>query len=294
MRTNVKPPIIFIGMHRSGTSLLGRLLEDLGLYAGSKKDENNEALFFQELNSWFLAQCGARWDNPDQIKYLWQPEAESVLTASKSYVSELMQSPRTVRYLGFKRYFLEKSISTQTSPWGWKDPRNTFTLPIWLDLFPGARVVFIERHGVDVAESLRVRADRSVASTQNRYNKQKAIAWLIPKRGGFCDSPRSLSLEGGLSLWDTYQTQAKIQLDNVSSDRVFRVRYEDLLSEPLKIIRAAAEFCELRASDKRIQEIIKSIKPSRAYTYSGSQKLIEFSKAHHSTLAKWNYHAYGT
>jgi hypothetical protein len=288
--TNEKcSPIIFIGMHRSGTSLLGRLLEQLGLFVGDKKDENNEALFFLELNSWLMAQCGARWDNPEQIECLWQPEAESVLTASKNYVSDLIQSPRAARYLGFKRYFLEKSILAQKNPWGWKDPRNTFTLPFWLDLFSDARVVFIERHGVDVAQSLRVRADRSLTSTQNRYNKQKSITWLIPKRGGFCDSPRSLSLEGGLSLWDTYQTQAKTQLDSVSPDRVFRVRYEDLLSEPLKIIRDAAEFCGLSASDQKIQEITGSIKSSRAYSYSKSGELQKFADQNSKRLKSWGY-----
>tara|TARA_Y100001001_G_scaffold104032_1_gene101761 strand:+ start:166 stop:1002 length:837 start_codon:yes stop_codon:yes gene_type:complete len=278
-------------MHRSGTSLLGRLLEDLGLFVGTKKDENNEALFFLELNSWLMAQCGARWDNPEQLDYLWNPEVEPVLTVSKNYVSDLMKSPRAARYLGMKRYLSQHSIFAQSTPWGWKDPRNTFTLPFWLDLFPGARLVFIERHGVDVAQSLRVRADCSIASTQNRYSKLKPITWLIPKRGGFCDSPRSLSLEGGLSLWDTYQTRAQTQLDSVAQDRVFRVRYEDLLSEPLKILKDAAEFCGLSTSDQRVQEITRSIKPSRAYSYSKSQDLLEFAKTHQNTLAKWDYHA---
>ncbi len=30
--------------------------------------------------------------------------------------------------------------------WGWKDPRNTFTLPMWLSIFPKARVLHVLRN----------------------------------------------------------------------------------------------------------------------------------------------------
>ena len=40
------PPIIIIGMSRSGTGMLAKMLEDLGLFIGKSKDRNNEALFF--------------------------------------------------------------------------------------------------------------------------------------------------------------------------------------------------------------------------------------------------------
>jgi hypothetical protein len=282
-------PIIFIGMHRSGTSLLGRLLEDLGLFVGAKKDENNEALFFLELNSWLMAQCGARWDNPEQIEYFWQPEAKEVLSASKNYVSSLMQSPRAARYLGKKRYFREKSVLTQKNPWGWKDPRNTFTLPFWLSLFPNARIVFIERHGVDVAQSLRVRAEKSISLTTQRYAKAKSIVWLRPKKGGFSDSPRSLSLEGGFSLWESYQREATKNLESLRPEQVFRVRYEDLLAEPQQILKDAAEFCGLAVTDERVQEITESINPSRAYSYRKSEELCKFSESNYRNLSNWGY-----
>ncbi len=72
----MRPPIIFTGMHRSGTSMIGRMLEELGLFVGLRKDENNEALFFQEMNEWLLHQCGASWDDPTQLReYFWRNEA---------------------------------------------------------------------------------------------------------------------------------------------------------------------------------------------------------------------------
>src|SRR3954449_9453301 len=71
----MRAPVIFIGMHRSGTSMLGRLLEELGMFFGTRKDENNEALFFQEMNNWLLTQCGGRWDNPGPFKdFFWHSD----------------------------------------------------------------------------------------------------------------------------------------------------------------------------------------------------------------------------
>jgi hypothetical protein len=40
------PPVIIIGMSRSGTTMLVEMLEQLGLFVGRKKTRNNEAVFF--------------------------------------------------------------------------------------------------------------------------------------------------------------------------------------------------------------------------------------------------------
>lgn len=40
------PPIIIVGMHRSGTTMITKMLENLGLFVGDQKEINNEALFF--------------------------------------------------------------------------------------------------------------------------------------------------------------------------------------------------------------------------------------------------------
>jgi hypothetical protein len=282
-------PIIFIGMHRSGTSLLGRLLEQLGLFVGDKKDENNEALFFLELNSWLMAQCGARWDNPELTRCLWQPESDKVLQASKNYVQDLMSSPRAARYLGTKCYIRQRSIFGQHKPWGWKDPRNTFTLPFWLSLFPDARVVFIERHGVDVAESLRMRAKRATESKKQRYDKVKSMYWLVPKRGGFSDSPRSLSLEGAFSLWENYQAEAEKQLDTLPAEKVFRVRYEELLAEPQKNLTLAAAFCGLKTTGEKVDKVTGSVNSSRAYSYKKAPELKHFAEERGDRLKFWGY-----
>jgi hypothetical protein len=289
MSLNSNPPIIFIGMHRSGTSLLGRLLEQLGLFVGDKKDENNEAVFFQRVNQWLMAQCGARWDNPEQVRCLWQPESEAVLQASENYAQDLIASPRAAKFLGIKSYLKLRSIEKQEQPWGWKDPLNTFTLPFWLQLFPEARVIFIERHGVDVAESLRVRAERSIDANKQRYDKLKPIAWALPKRRGFSNSPRSLSLEGGFSLWRSYQEEAVRQFSGIENNRIFRIQYEDLLSNSKNIIHQAADFCNLSVSEQKVREITNAIDPSRAFPFRKNTHLQVFAEKYVDELAEWGY-----
>ena len=57
-------------MHRSGTTMLSKLLEQFGLFVGSKKEENDESLFFYKLNEWLLRQANASWDNPRNLNFI--------------------------------------------------------------------------------------------------------------------------------------------------------------------------------------------------------------------------------
>src|SRR4051812_15792503 len=199
-------------MHRSGTSMLGRLLEQCGLFAGVRKDENNEALFFQQINTWLLGQSGARWDEPAAIHNLWRHE--KVLPLIESYIQTVLDSPRSVLFLGLQKY-LSGGMKSLDSPWGWKDPRNTFTLPIWLRMFPQARVISIERHGVDVAQSLRVREIQNLAEAAEKFRRYRSLVFLRPKGGGFVESPRCAFLDGGFSLWREYTAEARAMIEQL-------------------------------------------------------------------------------
>ena len=47
--------------------------------------------------------------------------------------------------------------------WGWKDPRNSLTLPFWEDLLPGLKTLVIVRNPLEVAYSMRKRNGTSYA-----------------------------------------------------------------------------------------------------------------------------------
>ncbi len=54
-------PLIVVGMHRSGTTLLVRLLEHCGVFMGINQSGNGEARFFQNLNREALDVLGCNW-----------------------------------------------------------------------------------------------------------------------------------------------------------------------------------------------------------------------------------------
>lgn len=280
-------PIIFIGMHRSGTSMLGQLLESIGLFSGTKKDENNEAIFFKELNDWLMVQCGASWDIPGSMHYLW--ENEELLTWVEDYLRYLLDSPRAIKFLGFRSYFSNGGITRLEVPWGWKNPRNTFTFPIWQRIFTEAKVVYIERHGVDVAQSLLVRSQKGLTRTTKKYQKYRTIASFLPKQGGFIESPRCATLQGGFSLWQEYMLQAEKIMKQLPNHRLLKLRYEDLLEDPFTHLRMSAEFCGLDVSSQKLNIITKGINSSRAYSYLNDPELRDFAQEHLAELSAYGY-----
>jgi len=149
-----KPPIIILGMHRSGTTMLSKILEQLGVFMGWRKEENNEAIFFLKFNDWILKQANATWDNP----YNYTLAGEDFKNLMAELADKYIKSIRRLEYLGFKKFLKYKNLKELDFPWGWKDPRNTFTIDIWLKVFPDAKIIHIYRNPIDVAESLRNRA----------------------------------------------------------------------------------------------------------------------------------------
>jgi hypothetical protein len=156
----VRPPIVIIGMHRSGTTLVTDLLQGLGLHLGWVVQENSEALFFVERNEALLVASGGGWEHPEPVdRLLAHPRMRAAAGRRLRCDAE---SVRFLSYLGPAHARAWGRPSRLTFPWGWKDPRNSFLLPLWLDVFPDARVVHVCRHPLDVARSLRRREGRAL------------------------------------------------------------------------------------------------------------------------------------
>ena len=49
-------------MHRSGTSLVSRILDQSGVMMGKDLQEDHESLFFIGLNEWIYENAGASWE----------------------------------------------------------------------------------------------------------------------------------------------------------------------------------------------------------------------------------------
>jgi hypothetical protein len=282
----LRPPVIIIGMHRSGTSMLARTLEQCGLFAGCRQDDNNESLFFQQLNCWIITRCGGEWDNPESIRWLLRNERIGELM--RDYIGAYVDSPHLVGFLGLKKYLLYRSLANLDFPWGWKDPRNTFTLELWTRIFPEARVLHIHRHGVDVAHSLKARADSELDRSAAVYRRKKVLYNFATKTSGFTNSYRCLELEGGLSLWESYLRAAREHVRRLG-ERALEFSYEDFLRDPSPLLRKILPFCGIRADEEKIQCAAASLDASRAFAYTRVDRLKAFSDQMHDTLAQFGY-----
>jgi hypothetical protein len=280
------PPIIIIGMHRSGTSMVTHLLERLGLFVGKRKDSSNEAVFFQKLNKWLLHQSGGSWQHPESVHELL--ENRRYRARVENYIQFLIKTPQTISFLGIIGYLRYRNIFNFAQPWGWKDPRNTFTLPIWLDIFPRAKVVNVYRHGVDVARSLQIRSKKICSVAADRFSRRKLIHCLIAKRSGFAHSIRCLNLEGGFTLWEQYMTEGKKHTQSLGG-RALEIRYEALLGNPKESLSILARFCRLNVSELTLARVSEIVDRSRAYAYRNEAGLLAFARKMEEKLASYGY-----
>lgn len=293
METNY-PPIIIIGMHRSGTSMLSRMLEQQGLFLGKTKGkpENNESKFFRTLNNWLFQQAGAHWDDP-AAWHLWLAN-EQAREASVNFVRGLLGTPRAISYLGLRDYLRYRSPSAWPRPWGWKDPLNTYTLPIWLQLYPQARVIHIYRNGVDVAGSLRRRSLRQLQefdAWSARVRRRIALqARPLPSK---VLSLRCLTLEGSFALWQTYMEEAARQSAALPPAQLITVRYEDVLSDPAAQAAALCEFAGLPLDQAALDRWVGGLNTSRASAFTMDPELQAFyeSVRHSPQMRAYGYDA---
>lgn len=274
---SVNPPVIIIGMHRSGTSALTRLLQQSGLFMGRGASRNEEAVFTNAINAWLFRQASASWDRPESIDDLFADDA--VWPALTDYLGGIVRGPAAARFLGAARWLRWGRLDRVGQPWGWKDPRNTWTLPLWLELFPDARVVHIVRHGVPVAESLRTRRARAVEARLARYRRRRRWACLnprAPKAAGFGGQPRCRTLEGGFSLWEAYVRRASAHVERLGN-RALQLGYEDLVEAPRENLGAVLDFCELRVDERRVTAAAAGLDAGRAHAWRDDERLQRFA-----------------
>jgi hypothetical protein len=240
------------------------MLQRLGLFFGAQRDHHDESEFFLDLNQWLLQQAGGAWDHPEPIDHVLERDDLRALYAD--YLRYMVQTRGRVKFLTWTDALRMRSLHAMPRAWGWKDPRNTFTLPLWLDVFPDARVVHVVRHGVDVARSLRKREREQVEQSRSRYDRRRLLYWMRPKKNGFLDSPRCLSLCEGIRLWDVYVERAMNHVGHLDIPS-HTVRYETFLAEPVSILERLAEFCSIDAVQSDLEACGKLVDPSRAFAY---------------------------
>ncbi|MGB5261468.1 MAG: sulfotransferase [Gammaproteobacteria bacterium] len=260
------PPIIICGMHRSGTSLVCRALESAGLFVGEAKEHNHEAVFFLTLNQWIFEQFGASWDNPYNMRFINDDLAGYML----SVINNIVHSSSAASFTGTDPRYQQVFSPDNQAPWGWKDPRNTFTAAIWAAAFTDAKLVHVCRNPLDVAASLRQREQEIM----ERHQVQ--LAHMTPEQLDgtlrFQQSPRLFHLEEGLALWEEYTAQA-LMLERQFGTNAIRVRYEDFLADPVTELGRLADFAGLDAGSAQLQATVAQVNPQRRYAFMTDREL---------------------
>ena len=166
------PLVLVLGMHRSGTSLLGGVLQHLGLALPGEviaADQHNPAGYFE-------------WDQIVEIQEnllidleRWWPSEQGCLRLPPDWLLH----PATLAAREQIRALLAPEQKQQQGPWGLKDPRCSRLLPLWIDLAEDLglplRLVLACRDPSEVVESL-VHRDRQ--STGMDHNRAQRLWWL--------------------------------------------------------------------------------------------------------------------
>src|SRR6185503_15617540 len=143
------------------------------------------------------------------------------------------------RYAGSSGWHLEAPLP----PFGWKDPRNTFTLPVWKQVFPNLRTIHILRHGVDAAASLARRHAKALRAATGEP-VPPALTVIRDHALGVLSSRRGWTLAEALTMWEQYVEKAREE-SAALGERALEIRYEDLLTEPERVVPAIARLCRV-------------------------------------------------
>lgn len=145
-------PVAIAGMHRSGTSMVAKLLQQAGLHLGEPEalmppaEENPEGFFehleFVRLNDEVLNAAGAGWDCPPAPGVDWATADLQPFRERAQHLAETLAG---------------------SAPWGWKDPRTSLTLPFWRTALGPVRTIIVVRNPLEVVTSLHRRNGFSFA-----------------------------------------------------------------------------------------------------------------------------------
>lgn len=255
-------PLIILGMHRSGTSMLTRILAANGLFVGHRLSQHSESLFFHALNVLMLRATNAEWDNPEPALHMMSDRARV-----EDLAHAIQTRPRGLRswnYLGSQSWRAGFRIGPHLAfPWGWKDPRTSLFLPVWLKLFPEAKLLRLRRHGIDVAASI----------VERELRRDKA---------GHCNS-----VANALQLWVTYEIALDAVMQHIPAAQQMTIRFEDYAQNYVPVQAQIDAFAGLNQTAPLPSELMP--RADRVFAYRENSALRAEAARHADLLRAGGY-----
>ncbi len=140
-----KKIVCITGMERSGTSMVARIVNLLGVYLGGRDDLIMETDYNQK----------GCWENKtflnisDEILKRFGGDTHSMPDFPDGWIND----PRIADLVAEARKTIAREFSKK-DVWGWKDPRCCLVMPFWQNLLPEINYIICIRNPSDVANSL--------------------------------------------------------------------------------------------------------------------------------------------
>ena len=176
-----------------------------------------EHLGFVALNDELLSELGGAWDLP--------PKAEEDFTGAR------------LDPLRLKAQLLIEKFESE-SVWGWKDPRNSLTLPFWEQVLPGLKTVVVVRNPLEVAHSMHER--------------------------------NGTSYSFGLRLWEIYNRRL---IEASKGEHRLITHYDLFFQEPASELRRITDFIGL--PDAKTSRAAALVAPRKRHTHFTIEQLID-------------------
>lgn len=211
--------IIILGMHRSGTSMLSGMLDRLGIDMGDDqpgRQLSNPLGHYEDgdllsLNEVILSRAGGSWDNP--------PSAVQIKNQS-AQVDDRIQ-----------KIILDKIQANQDRHWGWKDPRTSLTIDLYLPYLRNPYIIWSHRDPDEICNSLWIR---------NKIPPQEAA-----------------------ELTEYYQQQIRDFVHQHPELPVLKISYQEMIDQPDIWIRKVVEFLDLEVDEDQLVKATDFILPRK-------------------------------
>jgi hypothetical protein len=195
------PPGVIGATGGSGTRVLARVVRRGGMYVGSDLNRSDDALDFAAFSDRWIDRR-ERGETPGEL------------------VAEL------------RALVARQHAEAGGRPWGWKEPRSLYLLPLLDEQLPGLRFLHVVRDGRDMA----------LSSNQVQLRKH-GDAVLGPG-----DDPEPLR---SIALWREVNSRAA-DVGERMGGRYLRLRFEDLCAEPAARVAEVLQFFGLEGDAAQI------------------------------------------
>jgi len=307
IENQIVKPIFIVGVPRSGTTMLYRMLckhpdlawfshEDLQFLFPKKRQEKLEKKFTKmkennekiPQNEQSLVVFGLKQENPLEGTSKIPVEYETfwIKCFGREYITDVSEDKKNEIIQTIQK-FLEKEKKIRFLN---KSPNNSKRLFVLKKIFPDAKFINIGRDPRSVISSMLVRRELEGKFNVRLPIKNKTFRKISFLKQIFLSSIKKVDAVNRYSNAYKQITENIHEFSIQYNDNFINVIYEELLADPEKIVTKILEFCELE-KPSNLKDLIPKIEKTQnnwkgKLTRKDEQKIFKMVKP---SIEKMNY-----